>query len=71
VNQEIALDGARLACSRLFKWYRGDFEAAGGLTPFLLRHLDDGPARRALAAGAQPCAAFRPYSWTLQHQPAD
>ncbi len=71
VNQEIALDGERLACSRLFKWYRADFEAAGGLAPFLLRHLDDGPARRALAAGASPCAAFRPYSWTLQHQPAD
>ena len=71
VNQEIALDGERLACSRLFKWYRADFEAAGGLAPFLLRHLDDGPARRELAAGASPCAAFRPYSWSLQHQPAD
>ena len=71
VNQEIAVEGERLACSRLFKWYRADFEAAGGLAPFLLRHLDDGPARRALAAGARPCASFRPYSWTLQHQPAD
>ena len=71
VNQEIVLAGDRLACSRLFKWYRADFEAAGGLGPFLLRHLDDGPARRALAAGAEPCAVFRPYRWTLQHQPAD
>ena len=71
VNQEIVLAGDRLACSRLFKWYRADFEAAGGLGPFLLRHLDDGPPRRALAAGARPCGAFRPYRWTLQHQPAD
>jgi hypothetical protein len=71
VNQEIALAGDRVACSRLFKWYRADFDAAGGLGAFLLRHLDDGPARRALAGGAAPCAAFTPYRWTLQHQPAD
>ena len=71
VNQEVVLAGDRLACSRLFKWYRADFEAAGGLGPFLLRHLDDGPARQALAAGARLCGAFRPYQWTLQHQPAD
>jgi Protein of unknown function, DUF547 len=71
VNQEIVLSGARLACSRLFKWYRADFEAAGGLAAFLLRYLDDGPARRALAAGAAPCTAWRPYEWTLQHQAAD
>ena len=71
VNQEVVLAGERLACSRIFKWYRGDFEAAGGLGPFLLRHLDDGPVRRALAAGSVPCAAWQPYRWTLQHQPAD
>ena len=71
VNQEVALAGDRLACSRLFKWYRADFDGAGGVGPFLLRHLDDGPARRALAAGAAPCAIFHPYRWTLQHQPAD
>jgi hypothetical protein len=67
VNQEVALGGGRLACSRLFKWYRDDFEAAGGLRAFLLRHLDDGPARAALAAGATPCERFAPYRWTLQH----
>ena len=71
VNQEIVLEGDRLACSRIFKWYGADFEQAGGLAPFLLRHLDDGPARRALAGGATPCATFRPYRWTLQHQSAD
>jgi uncharacterized protein DUF547 len=71
VNQEIVLSGPRVACSRIFKWYGRDFETAGGLGPFLLRHLDDGPARRALAAGAAPCEAWLPYRWTLQHQPAD
>ena len=67
VNQEVALEGGQLACSRLFKWYRQDFEAAGGLGAFLLRHLDDGPARAALAAGATPCERFAPYRWTLRH----
>jgi len=71
VNQEIVLAGNRLACSRIFKWYAADFDLAGGLAPFLLRYLDDGPARRALAAGAAPCTAWQPYRWTLQHQPAD
>jgi Protein of unknown function, DUF547 len=69
VNQEVALVGHRVLCSRLFKWYREDFEAAGGLGAFLLRHLDDGPVRAALAAGATPCEGFRPYRWTLQHPP--
>jgi hypothetical protein len=67
VNQEVGLEGGRLVCSRLFKWYRGDFDAAGGLGAFLLRYLDDGPARRALAGGATPCAAYRAYDWSLQH----
>jgi hypothetical protein len=69
VNQEVALAGRRVLCSRLFKWYREDFEAAGGLGTFLLRHLDEGPVRAALAAGATPCEGFRPYRWTLQHPP--
>jgi hypothetical protein len=69
VNQEVALDGPRVLCSRIFKWYRGDFEAVGGLGAFLLRYLDEGPARAALAAGAAPCQRFLPYRWTLQHPP--
>jgi hypothetical protein len=71
VSQEVALGDGGVSCSRIFKWYRADFEAVGGLAAFLLRHLDDGPVRTALLAGAPPCAAFRPYRWTLQHQPAD
>jgi hypothetical protein len=71
VSQEVALGPGGLSCSRLFKWYRADFEAGGGLAAFLLRHLDDGPVRAALLAGAPPCVAFHPYRWTLQHQSAD
>jgi hypothetical protein len=69
VNQAVTLVDGRLACSRLFRWYRSDFEAAGGLRAFLLRYLDEGPARAALAAGRGPCETFQPYRWTLQHEP--
>lgn len=68
VNQEVTLLGGRIVCSKTFKWYRGDFEAVGGLGPFLLRHLDEGPVRAAIEAGARPCQAFRRYRWTLQHE---
>jgi hypothetical protein len=71
VNQEVALDArGRVECSRLFKWYGSDFDATGGLAGFLLRHLDDGPARSALLAGAAPCEVFRPYSWSVGHRVA-
>ena len=69
VNEEVALENGRLVCSRLFKWYRRDFDAAGGLEAFLLRYLDDGPLRRALAAGPAPRLGFRPWDWSL-HRPA-
>jgi len=69
VNSEVSLEDGRIVCSRLFKWYRGDFEVAGGLTAFLLRYLDDGPTRRALANGAAPAVAFRSWDWSL-HRPA-
>jgi hypothetical protein len=68
VNQEVSTgDGGGIVCSRIFKWYRRDFDVAGGLGPFLLRHLDAGPVKDALAAGAVPCCAFRPYRWSLQY----
>jgi len=70
VNSEITLDDhGRLVCSKLFKWYRDDFGDDAALAHFLSRHLDDGPVKAALAAGARPCQKFRPYSWALQHPP--
>jgi len=71
INQAVALDGAgRLACSRIFRWYRRDFEAAGGLVPFLLRYLDDGPVRTALAAAPRRLR-WTSYHWALAHQPVE
>jgi hypothetical protein len=69
VNEEVTLDGrGRVACSKLFRWYGRDFGSPGALRDFLLRHLDEGPVKAALRAGAPPCQAFRPYSWTLTHR---
>jgi len=67
VNQEVTLEGNRLVCPRLFKWYRHDFDAAGGVGAFLLHYLDDGPARQALVSDARPCVVFHAYDWSLQH----
>ena len=71
INQTVSLDGAgRVTCSRIFRWYRGDFETAGGLVPFLLRYLDEGPARTALGTGA-PRLRWTAYQWTLAHEPVE
>lgn len=70
VNQEIVLEAhGRIACSKIFKWYRSDFDSVGGLQNFLLRYLDDGPVRDAVTRGAPPCQTFRPYHWGLQFPP--
>jgi hypothetical protein len=71
VNQEIRLDArGRVSCSRLFRWYGRDFGSQSQLSNFLLQHLDDGPLRAALVAGAKPCQVYRAYSWALRHSPA-
>jgi Protein of unknown function, DUF547 len=71
INRAVTLDGAgSVACSKIFCWYRADFEAAGGLVPFLLRYLDDGPVRTALAAAPRRLR-WTSYRWTLAHQPVE
>jgi hypothetical protein len=70
INQAVTVDRAgRLVCSRIFQWYRADFEEAGGLIPFLRRYLDDGPVRAAIPSGAMPRLRWTPYHWTLAHRP--
>ena len=67
VNQEVALDDGRISCSRIFKWYGGDFGSPAMLSEFLRAHLDDGPVKSALSGRTTPCQAYRPYSWALPH----
>jgi hypothetical protein len=72
INQAVILDGeGRIACSKIFRWYRVDFEQAGGLVPFLLRYLDEGPVRAAIPAGMAPRLRWTPYHWTLAHEPEE
>ena len=65
VNGEVAVEDGRLVCPRVFKWYRGDFAGVGGLEAFLLRYLDDGPARAMLTAGSRTRVTFRSWDWSL------
>ena len=72
LNQAVTVDGqGRVTCSRILQWYAADFEAAGGLGPFLARYLDAGSARDAVAGRGRPCDAYRRYDWALQHEPAE
>ena len=71
VNETVSLDDAgRVRCPKIFRWYRDDFDAVEGLVPFLLRYLDDGPVRAALAA-VPARLRWTPYQWTLAHEPVE
>lgn len=56
-----------LVLSRIFSWYRRDFEeTCGSLPAFLLRYLLDPAARGYLAAAADRVRIrFKPYDWSL------
>lgn len=58
---------ACVVLSRIFSWYRRDFEeACGSLPAFLLRYLLDPKAREYLAAAADWVRIrFKPYDWSL------
>ncbi len=58
VDAETQVDPAArtLAVLVLFKWYRDDFAAAGGVVPFVSRHLDEADPRRVwLQEHGTPC----------------
>lgn len=58
------LPAQRLArVSSIFKWYSGDFEAAGGLKPFLVRFAPAGSAD--FLRGREARIEFLSYNWGL------
>jgi hypothetical protein len=70
VNQDVVVaPNGRVSCSRLFKWYAGDFGGASGVRAFLMRHLDAGPVRDAVAITPPPL--FHRYRWELRYLAAD
>lgn len=69
VTADAEVDGqaSTLSVSALFKWYRGDFQAAGGVIPFIVRHLPETDARRGLLARTETAwrLRYRKYDWGL------
>jgi hypothetical protein len=72
INQTVALDDAGRVTSleNLPLVPRRFRRAAGRLVPFLLRYLEEGPARTALAM-ASPRLRWTTYRWTLEHEPVE
>lgn len=66
VNGEVALQGNVLALPEIFKWFRADFDDLnGGLAGFLVRHLDDGDARRRILERGLDGLTYRSWDWGL------
>jgi hypothetical protein len=56
-----------LFLSSIFKWFRGDFEAAAGSLPAFVARYADAPAAEALRRG-DARIAFLPYDWSLNER---
>ncbi len=59
-------------CSRIFLWYRADFDTLGGLPGVLERYLDPTDPRRQLAirAAREGTIQFMEYDWSINKAPA-
>ena len=56
----------RVLLSSIFRWYRGDFGGRQGVLEFVLRYLDDGPARGFLEAQhGRVSLRYQRYDWSL------
>jgi hypothetical protein len=66
VNREVTLEAQTVTASPIFLWFRADFEEGpGGLISFLVRYLEDAPARQAILACGLGDIAWRPYDWSV------
>jgi hypothetical protein len=69
----MVLDEAPLAdvtvCVR--GWHRAHVGTPGGPRELLVAHVEDGPARRAVAAGAPSCRVLPPGSWSAARPPLE
>lgn len=69
VTADTEVDGqaSTLSVSAIFKWYRDDFQAAGGVIPFIVRHLPEADARRALLTRPETAwrLRYQKYDWGL------
>jgi hypothetical protein len=59
-------DDGDVRLSRIFDWYRGDFDTMGGLAGVIERYLPEGERRdRAVAAARDGELDFQSYDWTI------
>ena len=66
VTREVVLEGQTVTVSPIFQWFRADFEEApGGLAGFLVRYLENGPARRAIVERGLGDIAWGAYDWSV------
>jgi len=66
-----AYDG-HLELSRIFQWYRADFESVGGVRAYVMKHLDpekrgDAPEIMKLLEGESRQTSYR-YDWTVNNR---
>lgn len=55
-----------LVLSKIFQWYKSDFGGMSGVMDMLLKYLDQGEAREAIANNRSDLSVrFQPYDWDL------
>ncbi|MEO6197765.1 MAG: DUF547 domain-containing protein [Dehalococcoidia bacterium] len=55
----------KVLLSKIFRWYERDFGRRRAVLDFILRYLDNGELRTALAGRTTPPIAYQPYDWSL------
>lgn len=61
----LRMEGDTAVMSRIFKWYRGDFDELGGLRGVVERYAAEPLRSEALAAIDAGRLEFMPYDWTI------
>ena len=63
----VRIDGPQktLFLSSIFDWFEEDFESAGGVLPFVRRHLSGSRAAELKALGDRVSIAYLEYDWSL------
>jgi hypothetical protein len=64
-DAEVDQASSTLRLSKIFDWYRADFDGYAGVLRFVLAHLPDDARRRWLVAQPEVDLAFRAYDWSL------
>lgn len=61
-KNQVDLAGGALKLSRIFEWYGGDFEVAGGVAAWVARYLP--PEQAEAVRGGKLAVSYLPYDWS-------